>query len=151
MLIDELSGSNYKFNIKKSNRDNSFRPDKMKRASFAIQNPHQSIEIKKLYGGTGGVIMWNSSNWNGGPNSFKETYRRPVIGLSHELGHAYSSMNGTQDSRPYDPQNPNPQLGEVKYDEYNAMKIENLIRVELGIPMRIGYTIYNDKIFFPFP
>lgn len=38
----------------------------------------------------------------------------------------------------------------IRYDEFNAIKIENSIRKELGLPLRKSYSIdSNGELFMP--
>ena len=88
----------------------------------------------------GGVIKWNTSGMGtfeqdpqGGPSILK---KRPSISLYHELGHAWDNMAGLMagDSMKFQ---------DLEVNEWTATRTENMIRQELGIPLRTWY--YKSK------
>lgn len=143
-LLNDLSSSKNSFTIKHSNKNN-FKEYSRNKASLQLVCPNMSTDNI----GSGGIIHWNPINRIGGPNSEGNNERIPAIGLAHELGHAITSNNGLTDFRSYPPSIGIPELKNVTMDEGNAMRIENIIRYELGYPPRLGYTIYENNIFFP--
>lgn len=90
--------------------------------------------------GSGSNVFWNPNLMDSGPDQNNETTRPAYIGLAHELGHAISANNGTSDYTSYAPKHFDPELRNVTKDELNAVRFENNIRREAGVPLRKAYT-----------
>ena len=51
---------------------------------------------------------------------------------------------------PYNPKHTDSDLRNVTYDEFNAIRFENVVRDGAGVPLRTAYCIdTNNKIFMP--
>ena len=144
-LISTLSSSDNSFIIKKGT--NGFKADNYAKAQCLTQNPNASEYIKV---GCGGIIYWNPNITESVPDEKGQTSRPAYIGLAHELGHGYVANNGTANYTRFMPNHFDIEFQGIRYDEFNAIKIENSIRKELGLPLRKSYSIdSNGELFMP--
>ncbi len=95
----------------------------------------QTIDANRydIQGGSS-FIHWNPFNPDGGENVLGETLRPYYIGLGHELFHIEDYWNGTLDYNLwYIDEETNSYIPNA---ELNAIKFENKLRQESGIPLR---------------
>jgi len=84
--------------------------------------------------GSGGTVYWDPYGSMVEENDLKNF--DPMISLAHELAHAYTAMLGIGYYKDA------PEFGSDKTrDEWSAMYFENLLRKELGIPLREYYGL----------
>ncbi|MBO4739381.1 MAG: hypothetical protein J5606_07470, partial [Bacteroidales bacterium] len=131
-MIGELCGPEYLYKIE-SGVESDYTP-----SNQSVIQKYGSDEV--FYEKGGGVIKWNTSGMGtfeqdpqGGPSILK---KRPSISLYHELGHAWDNMAGLMagDSMKFQ---------DLEVNEWTATRTENMIRQELGIPLRTWY--YKSK------
>ncbi|WP_062061805.1 M91 family zinc metallopeptidase [Aquimarina longa] len=135
-MISELESSDNNFtivNAKTSQFNNSdsykafanqWRTDPAQAASYAaIQNGGRDFS-----GGAGGTIHWNPS---GAPLvTLSGTRTNGTTDLAHEMFHALDSNRGLLDSRVHNG---------LKRSEWQATYRENVLRTQLGLPIRSHY------------
>ncbi len=140
--IGELQSSKNTFTIQKG-AENRFDYNPSQRvAAFANQvrtDPDLAPTLANtpaaaLQGGAGGTITWNPSGASvfvvgGGQDN------NPTTNLLHELSHGQDANNGLLDTREY--------LG-LGRDEWQATYRENIIRQQLGAPIREYYRVQDD-------
>ena len=139
-VLEEFQKSEKNIFIHEIYKNNHFTASSTTRASLltvSSNSKHSSIA------GSGGDIYWDPYNTEGGPDEFRNTERPAFIGLAHEMGHAYAALKGKADYNYFSPK-AMPPLNKIYRDDYNAMHFENMIRYELGYPLRIAYT-YDEK------
>lgn len=86
------------------------------------------------------------------PTSFGQDVSPAFITLGHEFGHAYNTAIGLNNQKIYDPNNIDPILRKVTWDELSAMSFENKLRAYSKLPTRIAYTWDSfGNLFFPIP
>ncbi len=126
-MVKVLSESSFAFTIKKSSIS-SFMPDQTKGAyALAKKEAHPDL-FSDITIGSGGIINWNPQ---GSLLLTTEGLQcNPTTDLAHELFHAEDSHFGKLDNRK--------EQG-VKRDEWQAVYKENLLRKELGLPLRTYY------------
>ena len=94
--------------------------------------------------GCGGTIQYNPFSFLGGFNTSGNQYRPPFIGLAHEMGHALDALRGNlyfnHDKGIYRAKHQG-----VFKSEWQAVYRENMIRKELGLPLRTHYYIDNGR------
>ena len=142
-LILELQNSNNDFFIQ-NGEENGFKHSRLITAIAnnpeIVQNNNDLIDTS----GSGGTITWNPSINYGGMQSNHSSMRSPFIGLGHELFHARDANKGIL----YPNENIVDELSGIKYksrykglfkSEWRAVFGENMIRRELGLPLRIYY------------
>ncbi|MGB0522486.1 MAG: DUF6443 domain-containing protein [Flammeovirgaceae bacterium] len=149
LLLSALEGSTNNFTIahysnNPNKKQNSFIPDDNKKA-FAEQfkndpNAAQSLEAFKkagvdLSGGSGGTIYWNPSGEILPTTSGLKI--NAVTDLAHELFHGLDSDRGLLDERKY-------LHKELEKSEWQAVYRENLLRSQLGLPLRTHYITKAD-------
>ena len=138
-MISELQNSSNNFYIKKGN--NSFKAISL-RASFGNIPELRDIDPQLPIIGSGGIISWDSNSWNGGINECGETSRPPYIGLGHEFAHARDANRGLlYPSNSYGAYVPT--IDGVLKSEWRAVYIENILRLQAGLPLRTHYGIKN--------
>ena len=141
-LIAELQGSTNNFTIVKGEKNN-FDPNKSQRfgaeANQIRTDPNRSLELAAvpanlLQGGAGGTITWNPKGDNvwvvGG-----KLDNNPTMNLLHELFHARDGNRGLMDDR-----NENG----IKRNEWQASYKENIVRQQMGLPLREYYREQNN-------
>ena len=144
-LLNRLETSKNNIYIKNDSKKNHYTPFSSNKASLLI--PPENSKYAQI-AGSGGNIYWGPHNLTGGPDEFGETHRPAFIGLAHELGHAHAANEGKSNLIIYNPKAQYP-LNAITKDDYNAMHFENMVRYELGYPIRIAYTYdENNNLFF---
>jgi hypothetical protein len=138
-MVGELSESKYNYNILESNESGDERDKNINVNKVNSQNPKES------FWEGGGNIFWNPTG------NKEETYeqppngrvlsvlgKRPEINLLHELAHAWDNMAGL--------------LADItiKYRglevyEWTAVRTENMIRKEMGLPLRTHYGVIKNN------
>ena len=88
-----LEASRYNVRINEGNK-NHFKEDNRNRASLLKVYPDHGFDN---VAGIGGTIYWNPKDHTGGPDENGSTTRSPIIGLSHEIGHAVLAVQGLSD------------------------------------------------------
>ena len=139
-VLEEFQKSEKNIFIHKIYKENHFTASSTTRASLLTVSSNSKYSS---IAGSGGDIYWDPYNTEGGPDEFRNTERPAFIGLAHEMGHAYAALKGKADYNYFSPK-AMPPLNRIHRDEYDAMHFENMIRYELGYPLRIAYT-YDDK------
>lgn len=89
----------------------------------------------------GAYVFWNPSSMGGAPDQRGDTVRPAFIGLAHELAHISDVWHGTINRKPW--MKLSDEEGgyvEVSYAELYATHIENKIRAENGLPLRVSYA-----------
>ena len=139
-MIDELQSSSNIFTIVKGN--NMFLADNTNKA-YANQLQTDPIKVGTLQalqnanfninGGSGGTIKWNPSG------TILPTLDGPrinsIIDLSHELFHGLDANRGLLDTRAHEG---------IKRSEWQAVYRENILRLQLGLPLRTHYKKVNN-------
>ena len=138
-VLEEFQKSKKNIYIHKFYKENHFTPLGTRASLLMVPSNSKYSSIA----GSGGNIYWDPYNTEGGPDEFRNTERPAFIGLAHEMGHAYAALKGKADYNYFSPK-AMPPLNRIHRDDYNAMHFENMIRYELGYPLRIAYT-YNEK------
>ena len=142
-LITELQNSSNEFVIQ-NGIENGFSPS---RISTAIaNNPEMQGLSACLLGsnGSGGTITWNPTINQGGMQNNHSSTRPPFLGLGHELFHALDANRGNLYLTNNEKDIITGKVYKARYKgldktEWRACYGENLIRKELGIPLRIYY------------
>ncbi len=152
-MLEELEGSTKVFTIAK--RLSYTTNDKNGQVKYHSGNQFVSSDIYKAYGnqfqtdpelsqaynskkaqgidfngGSGGTIYWNPYGGVSLKESGSSPTNRPTIFLSHELFHGRDANRGLLDSRKY--------FGLPK-SEWQATYSENIMRMQMGIPLRSHY------------
>lgn len=111
-------------------------------------NDSASLYIEKYFGGRecismeaekGSYVIWDSNNTSGGPDQSGNTTRDSYIGLGHELAHIQDIWNGTINTGTWQGSTPNGEIKKIPKAEIYATHIENQIRAENGVPLRVSY------------
>ncbi|WP_370576681.1 M91 family zinc metallopeptidase [Myroides sp. WP-1] len=136
-MITTLESSNNTFKIKEGSSQFN-ESNRYKAYANQIETDPQQSRVKDLGldldGGSGGVIQWNTS---GIPIQTKDGMKRDaVIDLAHEMFHALDANNGMLDDR---------RESGVKRSEWQATYRENILRKELGKPLRTNYRHSIDE------
>lgn len=139
-LVSSLQSSKNNFTIKHASenptkQENWFKPDN-NRAAFSNQlltDPSSLGSSRATPGGSGGTIYWDPS---GSPLVTSSGVQISAItDLAHEMSHALDSDRGLLDDRM--------ELG-VKRSEWQAVYRENVLRDEMGLPLRTHYIKQID-------
>lgn len=111
-----------------------------------LENGGRTIEI--AYGNhndadmdDGAYIHWNPDCTDSAPDQAGGCERPAYVGLAHELAHIIDVWNGTVNRRTW--RMLNTQQGgfiRVPYAELYATHVENQIRAENGLPLRVSYA-----------
>jgi len=142
-MVSELQSSANTFDIR-SKSSNKFEPNSSRRASANL------AELQAVSGnnfgstGSGGTIFWNSTSTSGGLDVNGGTTRPAFVGLGHEMAHASDANRGLFH---LDRDQTNATTGAVyqstfnglKKSEWRAVYRENIIRGQLGLPLRTHY------------
>jgi len=131
----EKSSNRYTIEIARNSLDSGgfipFDPLKAYKDEFVIRG-EKDINDPAIQGGSGGSICWNIDQCElEGDNP--RYVKRSSIALAHELSHASDANHGLQNDAP---------RGEIDANEYQATHKENMIRSELGIPLRTYYGLH---------
>lgn len=147
-MITELTESDNEFRIKHSR----YRKDK-NQSAFDPSNTAKSYGMNdevmsvmgdlRVEGGSGGTVYWNPRDNTIGINENGSTYGEAFIALAHEFGHAIDSNRGmvfpTNEFNTN--KNYNPNYRGLPKAEWRAVYRENMIRSELGFPLRVYYSV----------
>ena len=136
-MVGELSESEYNYNIIQSDESN-YTPDNQTTTSDYL-----SSEI--FYKKGGGTIQWNPTG--NGESTYEQSSpgkviaklaKRPDINLLHELAHAWDNMAGllTNEQTSYKG---------LKVSEWTGVRTENMIRKEMGLPLRTHYGVIENN------
>ena len=135
-MIGELSESEYNYNILENNKSR-YIPDKLISTS-----EYQSSEYFYIKGG--GTILWNptgngeSSYEQSAPDKVISTLKnRPEMNLLHELAHAWDNMAGLLAYKM--------EYKSLAVREWTAIRTENMIRKEMGLPLRTHYGVMKNN------
>lgn len=138
-----MSGSKNVFDIK----DAFYNPDNKQNQFVETDNVKAYGELNKLNpvakqtyeskgidlsGGSGGTIYWNPSG-TAIPTTNGEQYSSETD-LGHEMAHGYDANRGLMN---------NTKINGLKWNEYSASYRENLMRTELGLPLRTYYGTHD--------
>lgn len=86
-------------------------------------------------------ISWNPSRTQGGLDENGNLSRPSFLGLAHELGHSYSTLDGTWNTSPWYTGSD----GNIKtQNEVIGVHWENRIRAEHGLPLRGNYEQFDN-------
>lgn len=117
----------------------------------SVQKMIRSGEIARYNPGSGGTIYWN-------PWAEVELYTQvglevtfSEVVLAHELAHAYVSMLGIAHWGKAYELGTIPGKRDVTKDEWYAVYLENLLRQEWDLPLRMYYTYKPDWSWYPEP
>ena len=124
MAIDELQNSSFNYYIKYAETNRFEQADT--RGAFALNN---KIFMNDWIIGSGGTIYWNPE----GIELFtqKGLKRNSTTDLAHELFHAMDANHGVMDNTDYN--------GGISKNEWQAVYNENLLRMEMQLPLRTYY------------
>lgn len=143
-MISALSTSGNIFEIKSitenpKNRTEFVASDNVKASGEIIKsNPGmaKSYQDRKIdvEGGSGGTIYWNTS---GVPlPTTAGTQTNATTDLAHEMGHGYDANRGVSSSF---------RINNLSTDEYQASYRENIIRKQMGLPLRTTYGTTDEN------
>ncbi|UUV22658.1 M91 family zinc metallopeptidase [Paenimyroides aestuarii] len=126
-MIEELDHSNHNFYIQAGD-DNKFTPtlEPFADPSKATESSKKMNELGRI--GSGGIISWNQKDMLIPATTSDLTSKEIIFG--HEMGHALDSNRGKLDRT---------LENGIKKSEWQAVYRENLIRSELGLPLRTHY------------
>lgn len=141
-MLSELQSSTNNFTIVETTGKNKFKADNQTKAyaNQLLTNPSQAISLKALQGagisltgGSGGTIYWNTSGatlptTNGGQSN-------STTDLAHEMFHGLDANRGLEDDRT---------SNGVRNGEVQATYRENILRGQLGMPLRTHYKTQTD-------
>jgi hypothetical protein len=144
-MLEELEGSENVFTLKYG-RENSFSASSPLRASANLSEVQAVTGNTAGSRGSGGTIYWNPYSREGGFNTAENRSRPPFVGLGHEFFHGRDANRGTL----YPNEDYTNQLTGATYQaEFNGLKkaewravyYENIMRSQLGLPLRTHYGI----------
>jgi hypothetical protein len=141
-MLSELQGSKNNFTIEKGASHFSENNPIKAYANQLQTDPAQTIALqalknagKDLTGGSGGTIFWDPSGTelpttNGGQTN-------PITDLAHEMFHGLDSNRGLLNDN---------LINGIKTDEWQAVYRENILRGQLGDPLRTNYIKAVDPL-----
>ena len=135
-MVNELSKSEFNFRIVESENDRSFYdPDAFHDGSSVIQGTNG----EQFYEKSGGEIRWNTkgnATYEASTPKCLSAIKvvRANINLFHELAHGWDNMAGL-----LSPNNNNMKYMNLPMREWMDTRTENIIRQEMGIPLRTHY------------
>ena len=145
-IIEYLMASSYEIIIRPPNNGkNQYSP-----GSGVLSYGH--LEEMRVCGrykekaGCGGIVYWSPDD---DVCEFANNKKRPsAIGMAHELGHAYDAAQGKMYPS-FETECYTPYYHGIYKSEWNAVYHENIIRMQLGIPLRhYYYQQENENGFF---
>ena len=153
-MISELQSSTNSFTIKSSSK-NRFKASSLNKAGANLAEIQAVTGNARGSNGSGGIIYWNAHSTFGGLDVDGNTSRPAFIGLGHEMAHASDANQGLLHYGSYEKGKVNPSsfksalTGKTYHYEHNgllksewrAVYRENLIRAQVGIPLREYYGI----------
>jgi hypothetical protein len=91
----------------------------------------------------GSYVRWDPNNTtSGGPDQKGSRVRESYIGLAHELGHVQDIWRGTVNHGNWQTvQDENGNNVPIEYSEIYSTHVENKIRAENGVPLRVSYCV----------
>lgn len=148
-MVNELQNSGNTFTIQ--NDDKNLFSDNSSAAFGNIPSIQKIIQTPLSKGGSGGTISWNPDILTSGMNTLGTADRPAYIGLAHEMAHAKDANEGI-----YYPGNDhaNPDNGITDYQaqyqgvnkrEWRAVYMENVIRGQMGVPLRTSYDVLYEN------
>ncbi len=139
-MLNELQSSTNMFNIKQNNQSKFEYEDRIKAyANQILSDPelatkYMAMDID-LSGGSGGNVLWNPY---GTPlHTTQGLLSNNCADLAHELFHALDSNRGLIDDKP--------EQGLARR-EWQAVYRENVLREELGFPLRTYYQTKSSLV-----
>lgn len=149
-MVDEIMSSHHSVYISLGNKNYYDSKDTFLAAANLEEFRAELEAINLLFQqggippGCGGTIQYNPFSFLGGFNTSGNQYRPPFIGLAHEMGHALDALRGNlyfnHDKGIYRAKHQG-----VFKSEWQAVYRENMIRKELGLPLRTHYYIDNGR------
>jgi RHS repeat-associated protein len=149
-IVSELQNSKNNFTIRRGS-ENKFVASESRRSFGNIPEVMATVGVggTTIAGGSGGTIFWNPSNGTSGMNAAGNIDRPAFIGLGHEMAHARDANDGTL--YPSDDYT-NTQTGAtyqamqngLKKSEWRAVYMENIIRMQAGVPLRVNYGLSDN-------
>ena len=112
-----------------------------------LMNSTNNTEIVKRArntadGQSGSYITWNPTSTRGAPDNAGTNTRQPFIGLGHEMAHVQDIWNGTMNRNTWVTYpKPGGGTGTIPNSEIYATHMENRIRSEHGVPLRVSYAM----------
>ena len=98
--------------------------------------------VNKADSKNGSYILWNPNGRNGGPDQNGGTTRDPYIGLGHEMAHVKDVWDGTINTKPWVTVTlANGKTKSIPKAEIYATHMENQIRSENNVPLRVSYGV----------
>ncbi|WP_188347358.1 M91 family zinc metallopeptidase [Sphingobacterium cavernae] len=90
----------------------------------------------------GSYIIWNPAGRTSAPDQNGSIQRPSYVGLGHEMAHIQDVWNGTFNNGTWQTVSlQNGRTRNIKKAEIYATHIENRIRAENGLPLRISYGV----------
>jgi len=90
----------------------------------------------------GTYILWNPTGTSGAPDQNGSNQRPSYIGLGHEMAHIQDVWNGTFNNKTWSTVSlPDGTFKNIKRAEIYATHMENRIRAENGLSLRVSYRI----------
>ncbi|MDR2038465.1 MAG: type III secretion system effector protein [Bacteroidales bacterium] len=144
-ILSELQGSDNNFILQKGSK-NSYTPFSTVNAGANLSEYQNATGNILGSNGSGGNIFWNPNSKSGGVNLSGGTSCPPYIGLIHEMGHASDSNQGLLH---FGNDYTNVTTGAtyqymhngVAKREWRAVYRENIVRDQMGIPLRTHYGV----------
>lgn len=139
-MIEELDHSNNDFYIESGAKD-QFKAKSDAMADINTSNKLKDNQIEKYGIGSGGTITWTEKDDRLPTTTSDDTSSHIILG--HEMAHALDANRGKSDDTIY---KTSKKEGEnYTRNEWQAVYRENLIRSELGLPLRTHYGRTLDK------
>lgn len=145
LAVDNLQSSSNTFTIQRG-PENSFTADNSAKAGANLAEATAVTGNTKGSSGSGGTIHWNPSSGQSGLDVNGSRSRPSFIGLAHEMFHAQDANAGQLH---YSDDYTNIATGATYYSQYLGLKKsewravygENMVRSQLGIPLREFYGV----------
>ena len=132
-MVEKLSSSNYNYRIEYSDVKSDFFESDYFSAAVNVQDEFEAtrksmLQKGEITNGCGGIIRWKyleclTKVVNGVDNL-------PIMGLAHELAHAYDAMRGLFDRT---------EVNELAMCEWQACDVVNIIRASYGFSLQTHY------------
>ena len=141
-IIEYLMASSYEIIIRPPNNGKNQYEPASKASSRANVEEMLYCGLTAHNPGCGGIVYWSPDD---DVCEFANNKKRPsAIGMAHELGHAYDAAQGKMypsfESECY-----TPYYHGIYKSEWNAVYHENIIRMQLGKPLRHYYYQQEDE------
>jgi len=138
-MVGELSESKYNYSILESNKSGYERDKNTNVNKVNFQNPNES------FWEGGGKILWNTTGNDESTYEqitpgkvISQLVKRPEMNLLHELAHAWDNMVGLLADQKM-------KYKGLKVSEWTAVRTENMIRKEMGLPLRTHYGVIKNN------